>query len=76
MGKSKISLKGLSSVQRKFAESTDDYLNQFLLLKTHCFTHVSEHELVEMSTGGLYYSIRKKLDTQYLRDMAQLANRV
>lgn len=35
-----------------------------------------EPELVEMSTGGLDYSIRKKLDTQYLRDMAQLADRV
>jgi len=37
---------------------------------------VPEHELVEMAAGGLDYSIRKKLDTQYLRDMAQLANRV
>jgi hypothetical protein len=31
---------------------------------------------VEMVVGGLDYSIRKKLDTQYLRDMAQLADRV
>ncbi|XP_045830864.1 uncharacterized protein LOC123922163 [Trifolium pratense] len=31
---------------------------------------------VEMAAGGLDYSIRKKLDTQHLRDMAQLANRV
>ncbi|KEH38130.1 hypothetical protein MTR_2g461810 [Medicago truncatula] len=29
-----------------------------------------------MTTGGLDYSIRKKLDTQHLRDMAQLADRV
>jgi hypothetical protein len=29
-----------------------------------------------MAAGGLDYSIRKKLDTQHLRDMAQLANRV
>ena len=29
-----------------------------------------------MDSGGLDYSIRKKLDTQYLRDMAQLADRV
>ncbi|KAI5388209.1 hypothetical protein KIW84_074052 [Lathyrus oleraceus] len=29
-----------------------------------------------MAVGGLDYSIRKKLDTQYLRDMAQLADRV
>jgi hypothetical protein len=29
-----------------------------------------------MATGGLDYSIQKKLDTQYLRDMAQLADRV
>lgn len=35
-----------------------------------------EHELVEMIVGGLDYSIKKKLDTQYLRDMAQLADRV
>jgi hypothetical protein len=37
---------------------------------------VPEHELVEMATGGLDYSIRKKLDTQHLRDIAQLADRV
>ncbi|XP_058721721.1 uncharacterized protein LOC131593290 [Vicia villosa] len=48
----------------------------FRLLKARCFTVVPEHELVEMATGGLDYSIRKKLDTQYLRDMAQLADRV
>lgn len=35
-----------------------------------------EHELVEMVAGGLDYSIRKKLNTQYLRDIAQLADRV
>lgn len=29
-----------------------------------------------MAAVGLDYSIRKKLDTQYLRDMAQLADRV
>lgn len=34
-----------------------------------------EHELVEMAAYGLDYSIRNKLDTQYLRDMAQLSNR-
>ncbi|XP_050897014.1 uncharacterized protein LOC127103814 [Lathyrus oleraceus] len=53
MGQSKTSLKELLSVKRKFAESIDDYLNRFRLLK-----------------------IRKKLDTRYLRDMAQLADRV
>jgi len=37
---------------------------------------VPEHELVEMAAGGLDYSILKKLDTQHLRDMAQLADRV
>jgi len=37
---------------------------------------VLEHELVEMAAGGLDYSIRKKLDTKHLRDMAQLADRV
>jgi len=51
-------------------------LNRFKLLKTICFTQVHEHELIEMAAGGLEYSIRKKLDTQYLRDMAQLADRV
>jgi hypothetical protein len=35
-----------------------------------------EHELVKMAAGGLDYSVRKKLDTQYLRDMAQLADKV
>ena len=29
-----------------------------------------------MAASGLDYSIRKKLDTQYLRDMVQLADRV
>lgn len=76
MGQSKISLKELSSVKQKFAESIDDYLNRFCLLKTKCFTQVPKHELVEMSARELGYSIRKKLDIQYLRDMAQLANRV
>ncbi|KAK2382413.1 hypothetical protein QL285_069949 [Trifolium repens] len=76
MGQSKISLKELASVRRKTPESIDDYLNRFRLLKARCFTQVPEHELVEMAAGGLDYSIRKKLDTQYLRDMAQLADRV
>ena len=76
MGQSKISLKELASVKRKFTEPIDDYLNRFRLLKSRCFTVVPEHELVEMAAGGLDYSIRKKLDTQHLRDMAQLADRV
>ena len=76
MGQSKISLKELASVRRKTSESIDDYLNRFRLLKARCFTQVSEHELVEMAAGGIDYSILKKLDTQYLRDMAQLADRV
>jgi len=37
---------------------------------------VPEHELVEMAAGDLDYSIQKNLDTQYLRDMAQLADKV
>ena len=76
MGKSKISLKELANVKRKVAESVDQYLNRFRLLKERCFTQVPEHELVEIVAGGLDYSIRKKLDTQYLRDMAQLDNRI
>ncbi|XP_050896268.1 uncharacterized protein LOC127103011 [Lathyrus oleraceus] len=76
MGQTKISLKELASIKRKFTEPIDDYLNRFRLLKSRCFTVVPEHELVEMAAGGLYYSIRKKLDTQYLRDMTQLADRV
>lgn len=35
-----------------------------------------EHELVEMAAGSLDYSVRKRLDTQHLRDMAQLVDRV
>lgn len=73
---SKISLKDLASVRRKTPESIDDYLNRFRLLKAMCFTQVPEHELVEMVDRDIDYSIRKKLDTQYLRDMAQLADRV
>jgi hypothetical protein len=76
MGQSKISLKELASVKRKPTKSIDDYLHRLRLLKAKCFTQVSEHELVEMAASGLDYSIRKKLDTQHLRDMAQLANRV
>ncbi|XP_050896007.1 uncharacterized protein LOC127102705 [Lathyrus oleraceus] len=76
MGQTKISLKDLASVRRKFTEPIDAYLNRFRLLKARCFTQIPEHELVEMATWGLDYSIRKKLYTQYLRDMAQLADRV
>ena len=46
------------------------------MLKANCFTHLHEHELVKMAVRGLFYSIRKKLDTQYLRDIAKLADRV
>jgi hypothetical protein len=52
MGQSKISLKELASVRCKTPESVDDYLNRFRLLKAICFTHVYEHELVEMAAGG------------------------
>lgn len=76
MGQSKISLKELASIKREVVESVDQYLNRFRLLKSRCFTQVLESELVEMTAGGLDYSIRKKMDTQYLRDMAQLADRV
>jgi len=76
MGQSMISLKELASVRRKTTKSIDDYLNRFRLLKARCFTQVPEHELVKMAAGGLDYSIRKKLDTQYVRDMTQLADRV
>jgi len=76
MGQSKISLKELTSIRRRMHDSIDDYLNRFRLLKATCFTVVPEHELVKMAASGLDYSIRKKLDTQYLRDMAQLAGRV
>ncbi|XP_050877581.1 uncharacterized protein LOC127081360 [Lathyrus oleraceus] len=76
MGQTKISLKELASIKRKFTEPIDDYLNRFRFLKARCFTQIPEHELVEMASEGLDYSIKKKLDTQYLRDMAQLADRV
>lgn len=76
MGQSKISLKELASVKRKLPESIDYYLNRFRLMKSRCFTQGPEHYLVEMAVNGLDYSIRKKLDTQYLRDMTQLINMV
>lgn len=76
VGQSKISLKELASVKQKVVESIDQYLNRFRLLKARCFTTVPKYELVEMAVGGLDYSIRKKMDTHYLRDMAQLADRV
>jgi len=76
MGQCKISLKELASVRRRTHESIDDYLNRFRLLKARYFIVVPEHELVEMAVGGLDYSVQKKLDTQYLRDMTQLADKV
>ena len=76
MGQSKISLKELASVRRQTTKFIDDYLNRFKLLKAICFTQVHEHELVKMAAGGQDYSSRKKLDTQYLREMVQLADRV
>jgi len=75
-GQSNFSLKELASVNKSSAESVDDYPNRFRLLKARCFIQVLEPELVQMAAGGLDYSIRKKLDTQHLRDMAQLADRV
>lgn len=42
-------------------------------MKSMCFTQVPKHELVEMVVGGLDYFVRKQLDTQYLRNIAQLA---
>lgn len=76
MGQSKISLKELANVKQKTTRSVDQYLNKFRLLKARCFTQVPEYELVEIAARDLDYSIRKKLDTQYLRDMTQLADRV
>ena len=76
MGQSKISLKEMANVKQKIVEPVDQYLNKFRLLKARCFTQAPEHELVEIAAGGLDYSIRKKLGTQYLRDMAQLGDRV
>ncbi|XP_057443909.1 uncharacterized protein LOC130736074 [Lotus japonicus] len=75
-GECKVSLKDLANVKRRNAESIDDYLNRFRMLKSRCFTHVPEHELVVLAASSLEYSIRKKLDTQYIRDMSQLADRV
>lgn len=72
----KVSLKELASVRHKMPKLIDEYLDMFRLLKARCFTQVPEHELVEMAPGGLDYSIRKKLNTQYLRDMAQLSDMV
>lgn len=76
MGQSKIRLKKLASVRRKVPGSIDIYLNRFRLLNARYFTQVPEYDLVKMVAGGLDYSIGKKLDTQYLRHMAQLAYRI
>jgi len=76
MVQSKISLKELASVRRKMSESIDDYLNRFELLKGICFSQLPEHELVEMAGNGLDYSIRKKLDTQYLADRVRQVERL
>ncbi|XP_058760652.1 uncharacterized protein LOC131634002 [Vicia villosa] len=42
MGATKISLKELASIKRKFTEPIDDYLNRPRLLKSRCFTAVPE----------------------------------
>ncbi|XP_050895190.1 uncharacterized protein LOC127101789 [Lathyrus oleraceus] len=75
-GHSKINLAELSSIKKRFAESIDDYLNRFRSLKARCFTQVPEHELVQMAGGGLDYSIRKKVDPNFVKSMSQLADRV
>lgn len=66
----------LANVKQKFSELIYEYLSRFRLLKTRCLTQVPENELVKMAAWGLDFSIRKKLDPNYLRDMSQLANRV
>ena len=76
MSQSKISIKKLASVRHKVPKSIYDYLNRFVLLNARCFTQVPEHKLVEIVAGFLDYSIRKNLDIQHLKDMAQLADRV
>lgn len=45
-------------------------------MKLRCFTKVPKHELVKMAVGALNYFVRKNKDTQYLRDMTQLAYRI
>ncbi|XP_058764414.1 uncharacterized protein LOC131637862 [Vicia villosa] len=75
-GHSKISLAEFSDIKRIFAESIDDYLNRFRSLKARCFTQVPEHEIVQMVAGGLHYSIRKKIDTTFVKSMSQLVDRV
>lgn len=69
-GRSKISQKELANVKRKLVESIDDYLNRYRIMKLICFTQVPEHVLFKLGADGLYYSIRKKLDTKYLRGIA------
>lgn len=63
-------------LNKKLDESVDDYLNRFRIMDSRCFTQVPKHELVELDLEGLAYYIRNKLDTKYLRDMAQLVERV
>ncbi|XP_050908838.1 uncharacterized protein LOC127122568 [Lathyrus oleraceus] len=59
MVQTKISLKELASIKRKFTEPIDDYLNRFRFLKSRCFTIVPEHELVEMAAGGANKNYKK-----------------
>lgn len=73
MGHSEINLKELASVRQKLSESIDDYLNRFRITKARSFAQVTEHELVKLDAGSMDHSIRKKLDTQHLRDMVQIA---
>lgn len=61
MGQSQISLKELSSLKQKFAESINDYLNYFRLLKARCFTQVHEHEILEVAAMGFRLFHQKEI---------------
>ncbi|XP_050909402.1 uncharacterized protein LOC127123202 [Lathyrus oleraceus] len=58
-------------------ESTIEHVARYLTesLKARCFTQVPEHELVQMAAGGLDYSIRKKIDPNFVKSMSQLVDR-
>ena len=74
-GETKASVMDLAKIQRFSNESIDNYISRFRQMKARCLTLIPEYELVQMAASGLNYAIRKKLVSQHLRDMSQLADR-
>ncbi|MCI30499.1 hypothetical protein A2U01_0051708, partial [Trifolium medium] len=72
-GETKVNMVDLAKIQRRDKESIDDYICQFRLMKATCMTNIPEYKMVQMAAAGLNYDIRKRMFSQHLIDMSQLA---